>query len=178
MTDSLLPKNKSYDWSHLYTEEHALTEPLILNAEIVHGFQRGSKDLGIPTANLSMDELGDVGDNLQTGIYYGIGKVDGVEHAAVVSVGWNPFYKNIKKTVEAHLLSKLEDFYGKKMELTLFGYLRQETTFNGLGKIICIKHCLLSDYLFTCLHFLQTNLFPASTMTLKSLKIDCTSDNK
>jgi riboflavin kinase len=122
------------DWSHLYTNERKFEAPLVLDAEIVRGFNRGSKELGIPTANLCMEELGDKGDNLETGIYYGRSVLKGVTYDTVVSVGWNPFYKNTKKTIEAHLLAKLDDFYGERLQLELLGYLRQETNFNGVGK--------------------------------------------
>lgn len=123
-----------YDWSHLYKDEKTFPEPMVLQAEIVHGFQRGSKELGIPTANLSMEELGETGESLETGIYYGIATLNGKDYEAVVSVGWNPFYKNSKKTIEAHLLASLEDFYGSRMKLVLIGYLRPEADFKGLGK--------------------------------------------
>lgn len=121
------------DWSHLYTREHVLASPLVLEATIVHGFKRGSKELGIPTANLNMDELGSLGDGLETGIYYGHAVLLGESYIAVVSVGWNPYYKNEKKTIEAHLLSKLDDFYGDKLVLTLEGFLRSEANFESLG---------------------------------------------
>jgi FAD synthase len=60
------------DWNHLYTLKK-FDNPLLLSAEVVHGFKRGSKELGIPTANLNMNELGDKGKDLDTGIYYGWG---------------------------------------------------------------------------------------------------------
>lgn len=123
------------DWSHLYSNERRFDEAIGLNAKVVRGFQRGSKDLGIPTANLDMEELGARGEALQTGIYYGWAILRGTRYAAVVSVGWNPFYKNEKKTVEAHLLATLDDFYGEQLDLELLGYLRQEANFNSIGKL-------------------------------------------
>ncbi len=126
--------HKQKDWSSLYSNEREFSEPVILDAHIVHGFQRGSKELGIPTANLSMEDLGKEGDGLETGIYYGVATLNGLDYEAVVSVGWNPFYKNTKKTIEAHLLANLDDFYGSRMSLKLLGYLRPEQDFNGLGK--------------------------------------------
>lgn len=121
------------DWTHLYTTERKFPEPITLEAEVVHGFKRGSKELGIPTANLSMEELGAQGESLETGIYYGWSILKGARYETVVSVGWNPFYKNEKKTVEAHLIYNLEDFYGEKITVELLGYLRQEANFNGVG---------------------------------------------
>jgi riboflavin kinase len=126
-----------FDWSHLYRNEKIFDYPILLRAKVVHGFKRGSKELGIPTANLCMEELGDLGEDLNTGIYYGWTVLRGVVYMSVVSVGWNPFYKNVKKTIEAHLLESLDDFYDETIEVHLNGYLRQECTFNNLGLFIC-----------------------------------------
>lgn len=122
------------EWAHLYEDSKEFEKPIVLNAEVVHGFNRGSKELGIPTANLSMEELGNTGEELETGIYYGYAHLKGQQYHTVVSVGWNPYYKNSKKTVEAHLLATMEDFYGEKLQLSLLGYLRKETNFSSLGK--------------------------------------------
>jgi hypothetical protein len=48
------------------------------------------------------------GEDLKTGVYYGWCKLREEVYQTVVSVGWNPFYKNTLKTVEAHLLHELE----------------------------------------------------------------------
>ena len=98
----------------------------------MHGYNRGSKELGIPTANLCMEELGEKG-NLDTGIYYGWSRLRGEVYPAVVSIGWNPFYHNTKKTIEAHLLQELSDFYDEQLDVLLLGYLRQECNFNNVG---------------------------------------------
>jgi FAD synthase len=57
---------------------------------VVHGFGRGSKQLGIPTANLDADALGPVVDALPAGIYFGWASVgaDPAVHKMVMSVGW------------------------------------------------------------------------------------------
>ncbi|CAE7755244.1 RFK, partial [Symbiodinium microadriaticum] len=106
--------------------------PIVLGANVVHGFKRGSKELGIPTANLDMNELGPEGDALDTGIYFGWAKLRDQYYQSVVSVGWNPFYGNTKKTVEAHLLEPLEDFYGERLQVALCGFLRHECNFSSL----------------------------------------------
>mmetsp|Transcript_6931 Transcript_6931/g.10288 ORF Transcript_6931/g.10288 Transcript_6931/m.10288 type:complete len:157 (+) Transcript_6931:871-1341(+) len=130
------------DWSHLYKNEYKFSTPLLLTAKVVHGFKRGSKELGVPTANLSMEDLGSVGQSLETGIYYGWALLNRNLYKAVVSVGWNPFYKNKTKTVEAHLLQNLDDFYDESISLLLFGYLRQECSFKSLDEL---KSCIHSD---------------------------------
>lgn len=70
------------------------------------------------------------------GIYFGWCVLQGQIYKAVVSVGWNPYYKNTEKTIEAHLIhdSQLEDFYGERIKLLLCGYLRNELNFKSLGK--------------------------------------------
>ena len=103
---------------------------------MVHGFKRGSKELGIPTANLNMDELGADKADMAPGIYFGFARLNGATHEAVVSVGWNPFYKNTVKTIEAHLLASMEDFYGEHLQVLMCGFLRNEQNFEGLGMYI------------------------------------------
>lgn len=46
-------------WGHLYVnQEKRFDQPIILQAEVIHGFKRGSTELGFPTANLDMKALG------------------------------------------------------------------------------------------------------------------------
>lgn len=130
-------------WDHLYANtEKNLATPLVLTANIVHGFKRGSKELGIPTANLDMNEVEALGHDMCTGIYYGWAKLhtNSEVYRCVVSVGWNPYYKNEKKTIEAHLFATLDDFYGEKLSVIVCGYLRDECNFSSLEELIsCIQ---------------------------------------
>ena len=137
-------RSKRMDWSHLYTGKMAFGVPLDLEAEVVRGFGRGSKELGIPTANLDMDELGESGESLPTGIYYGLACIKDREEVfrCVTSVGWNPFYKNEKKAIEVHIMHTLDDFYGSRLSVKLFGYLRDETSFKSVEELIS---CINSD---------------------------------
>jgi len=44
-------------------------------------------------------------EEMGTGIYYGWAKVDnGQVHKMVLSVGWNPYYKNEKKSMVRNLI--------------------------------------------------------------------------
>ncbi|KAI9921436.1 hypothetical protein PsorP6_000843 [Peronosclerospora sorghi] len=111
---------------------------LRLQATVVEGFGRGGKQLGCPTANLSRADLGDVLDELPTGIYCGWATVNGHgPYKAVASIGWNPYFKNEEKTVEPHLLHTFEeDFYGATLKLVIVGYLRPERNFPSIDKLI------------------------------------------
>ncbi|XP_003706700.1 riboflavin kinase isoform X2 [Megachile rotundata] len=111
--------------------------PYFLSGLVVRGFGRGSKALGIPTANLEDKVVSTLPDNFNTGVYYGWASVDGNVHKMVASVGWNPFYKNEKKTVEVHLLHKFEkDFYGSQIKVIFLGYIRPEQDFTSEGELI------------------------------------------
>lgn len=131
-------QRQGFNWDMLYEgKEHLFNSRIYLSSTVVHGFKRGSKELGIPTANLGMDELGNIGETLETGIYFGWARLNEKYYQTVVSIGWNPFYNNTVKTIEAHLLQPLNDFYGERLELLLIGYLRQEANFKSLGMSLC-----------------------------------------
>ncbi len=86
--------------------------PVLLKGAVCKGFGRGSKDLGIPTANLPEQVAQDAGDVLDTGIYYGwaaVGQDPAKEghvavHPMVMSYGWNPYYKNEKRSAVEYSL--------------------------------------------------------------------------
>lgn len=108
--------------------------PLYLSGTVVKGFGRGSKELGIPTANFS-EEVAD-GVKLANGIYFGWASLMGNGYPMVMSIGWNPFYKNTKKSVEVHLIQQLEDFYGKKLDIVILGYMREERNYSSIKDLI------------------------------------------
>ena len=123
-----------YIYVYIFYSEYIFDSPRLLSASVVHGFKRGSKDLGIPTANLNMDEIAAEKADISSGIYYGFARLHSRTYETVVSVGWNPFYKNTVKTIEAHLLASMDDFYGENLEVLICGFLRDEQNFDGLGK--------------------------------------------
>jgi hypothetical protein len=56
----------------------------------------------------------------------------------VMSVGWNPFYKNSTKTAEVHVMHPFEaDFYGLEMRVVVLGYIRPE--YNYVSKEALIE---------------------------------------
>ena len=111
--------------------------PYFLSGLVIRGFGRGSKSLGIPTANLEEKVVDALPDDFNTGIYYGWASVDGQVHKMVASIGWNPFYKNEKKTVEVHLLHEFDDdFYGKQIKVIFAGYIRTEQDFTSKEELI------------------------------------------
>ncbi len=69
---------------------YPLPSLLRLKGEVVHGFKRGSKELGVPTANLPLEALGSVIDDFPAGIYFGWASVgaSATTYKMVMSIGW------------------------------------------------------------------------------------------
>lgn len=116
--------------------------PYYCSGEVVRGFGRGSKELGIPTANFPEHVVDSLPPDLTTGIYYGWGAVgNGEVYKMVMSIGWNPFYKNTKKSVETHIIHQFpDDFYGEMLSIVIVGYIRPEKSFDSLDALIAAIH--------------------------------------
>lgn len=61
----------------------------------------------------------------------GKGPIDLQHHGAVypmvMSIGWNPFYKNTVRSVEVHILHGFQtNFYDSHMNLVILGFIRPE----------------------------------------------------
>ncbi|XP_026199688.1 riboflavin kinase [Anabas testudineus] len=112
--------------------------PYFCRGEVIRGFGRGSKELGIPTANFADSVVDKLPADISTGIYYGWACVsNGDVHKMVMSIGWNPYYKNTKKSMETHVIHKFkEDFYGEVLSVVMVGYIRPEKSFDSLEALI------------------------------------------
>ncbi|ETW84288.1 hypothetical protein HETIRDRAFT_415995 [Heterobasidion irregulare TC 32-1] len=123
--------------------------PIHLSGAVQRGFGRGGKDLGCPTANLPDDSITPMSHVCETGIYYGYAQVlrpkdghsfpddDAKVHPMVMSLGWNPFYKNERLTAEIHLLHDYKsDFYGNEMRALVLGYIRPELDYTSREALI------------------------------------------
>ena len=128
-----------------------LSPAVRLGGPVVRGFGRGSKTLGVPTANLDVAPINKESDALAPGIYFGWAGLRGNANDAnspsienviapmVMSIGWNPFFDNATKTVEPWLLrdfGKDGDFYGRELRLAVLGYVRQEADFASLEALV------------------------------------------
>ncbi|KAK5100187.1 riboflavin kinase [Exophiala xenobiotica] len=115
--------------------------PIKLRGPVIKGFGRGSKELGIPTANIPPEGLSAHPD-LTTGIYFGYASLQhpqqdpkpetdtepGIEiYPCVLSIGYNPFYANKTRSIEIHILHDFSaDFYGSSLKLLMLGFIRPE----------------------------------------------------
>jgi len=132
--------------------------PLRMEGKVISGFGRGSKELGIPTANLPVDSAVTPWiEDAKSGVYFGYASLalpaghsdlssspsstattNGFQtYPMVMSIGYNPFYKNTVRSAEVHVLHKFRaDFYGAQMRLLLLGYVRDELDYSGLEALI------------------------------------------
>ena len=128
-----------------------LPKPLLLDGEVVKGFGRGSKQLGVPTANVKMTEINiEKTAALIPGVYAAIatltlppagdgGTANNVKkHLCAMSIGWNPVYDNAEKTIEAFLIHDFggEEFYGAHLALEVVSFVRAEALFSDFDSLI------------------------------------------
>ncbi|XP_063105736.1 riboflavin kinase isoform X1 [Cavia porcellus] len=99
---------------------------------------RASAARRLNPANFPEQVVDNLPADISTGIYYGWASVgSGDVHKMVVSIGWNPYYKNLKKSMETHIMHTFkEDFYGEILNVAIVGYLRPEKNFDSLESLI------------------------------------------
>jgi len=108
--------------------------PFHIKGAVKEGFGRGSKQIGIPTANIATEPYKDLLLRIPAGIYYGWASVGkGEVHPMAMSIGWNPYFKNQEKTIEIHVCHEFkDDFYGEEIKAIATGYIRPELDFVSL----------------------------------------------
>jgi riboflavin kinase/FMN adenylyltransferase len=95
------------------------------------GFGRGH-DLDFPTANISVP-----GKLLpKDGVYAGVARYDGRDHAALVSIGTNPQFDGKQRTIEAWLRDFHETIYGRELALRDLRYLREQRLFASVDELV------------------------------------------
>ena len=74
--------------------------PHYASGKVEKGFGRGSKELGIPTANYPDEVVEKLPKSFNQGVYYGWAQVEnGPVNRMVMSIGNNPYYNNEKNTM-------------------------------------------------------------------------------
>ncbi|MFH1664799.1 MAG: bifunctional riboflavin kinase/FAD synthetase [Candidatus Omnitrophota bacterium] len=116
--------------------EKLLRRPVSIFGTVVSGDKRGTA-LGIPTANI--DPHHEVVP--PSGVYAVKADLDGALHDGVMNIGFKPtFYGNALKkrkepVMEVHLLDRVDDLYGKTMEIFFIQKLRSEKKFRDEQKL-------------------------------------------
>ena len=113
------------------TATKLLSRDFTIAGTVQRGDQRG-RELGYPTANLVL------GDYLRP--RYGIYAVrvtldDASEHPGVASLGIRPTFDPPQELLEAHLLDFDGDLYGRKIEVGLHAFIRDEKKFDDIDAL-------------------------------------------
>jgi FAD synthetase len=102
--------------------------PITFSGKVIKGKGMGKK-LGFPTANL--DTVLDIDE----GIYYGTCIKNGQEEYMVMSVGYNPMFKD--KSIEIHILQNYDtDFYNEILNINVKGFIRKMKFYPSLDILI------------------------------------------
>lgn len=106
-----------------------------IEGEVIGGEQRG-RELGFPTANMSIDGL----HPPQFGVYAVLVDVLDGPHAGsyhgAASVGVRPMFDGERPNIETFLFDFSGDLYGSTLSVGLVEYLRPELKFDGLDALI------------------------------------------
>jgi riboflavin kinase/FMN adenylyltransferase len=106
--------------------------------QVVEGHKRGSKLLGIPTANLNLiDELVP-----KIGVYAVFAEIDKKKYPAVANVGYNPTFENKVLSVEVHIFDFNKNIYDKELRVHFIQRIRSEKKFSSILKL---KEQILKD---------------------------------
>jgi riboflavin kinase / FMN adenylyltransferase len=111
---------------------HLLSRDFTIEGMVQKGDQRG-RELGYPTANLA---LGDY-QRPKYGIYaVRVTLDDGTEYPGVASLGVRPTFEPPQELLEAHLFGFEGDLYGRRIEVALHAYIREEKKFEAMEALI------------------------------------------
>jgi riboflavin kinase/FMN adenylyltransferase len=111
---------------------HMLSRDFAIEGVVQPGDARGRR-LGYPTANLA---LGDY-QRPKYGIYaVRVTLDDGSEHPGVASLGVRPTFDPPQELLEAHLFDIDADLYGRRIEVALHAYIREEKKFDDVEALV------------------------------------------
>ncbi len=114
------------------TATRLLSRDFAIEGVVQRGDARG-RELGYPTANMA---LGDY-QRPRYGIYaVRVTLDDGSEHPGVASLGVRPTFDPPQELLEAHLFGFDGDLYGRKIEVALHVFIREERKFDSLDALV------------------------------------------
>jgi riboflavin kinase / FMN adenylyltransferase len=105
--------------------------PWFVTGEVIHGDKRG-RELGFPTANLSLD----ASCGLRHGIYAVRANLGGRHVDGVASFGRRPMFDTGAVLLEVFLFDFAGDLYGQTIDVAFIAWLREEAAFASLDELI------------------------------------------
>lgn len=90
--------------------------------------------------------------NLIPGVYSAIGlfvnpTLDFLDcktkYPCAISIGWNPVYENLEKTIEVYIIHSFgeNDFYGQELMIDLKSFIRAEALFSTFDDLVLAITC-------------------------------------
>ena len=114
------------------TATHMLSRDFAIEGVVQRGDARG-RELGFPTANVT---LGDY-QRPRYGVYaVRVTLDDGTEHPGVANLGVRPTFQPPQELLEAYLFGFDGDLYGRRIEVALHAYIREERKFGDLDGLV------------------------------------------
>lgn len=122
-----------------------LPDPIILQGCVIHGYKRGSKQLGCATANIGYKKPDGQEANLPVplknlvlpGTYLCEVTLKGTKYTGIASAGRCPHYGNDQINIEVHIFHVFdEDFYGEDICVELHTFIRVEAAYSCFGELI------------------------------------------
>ena len=104
----------------------------MLTGEIVKGNNLGEK-IGFPTANLFIEETYKLLP--KTGSYIVKSEIENQTVYGMMNIGYNPTVKGKKQTIEIHFFNFKKDLYGKKIQIDVLKFLRDEQKFDSVDDL-------------------------------------------
>lgn len=109
-----------------------LGRPYQIRGEVQVGKQRGSKEVGYPTANLEIDPEDLVPRH---GVYVSQVICEGKCYGGVLNIGHNPTFGGQDLVAETHIFDFNLDIYGKPIKVNLLKFLRGEKKFASVNEL-------------------------------------------
>jgi riboflavin kinase/FMN adenylyltransferase len=104
-----------------------------LSGAVVEGFKRG-RVIGFPTANIQPADPGKVIP--ADGVYATLVHLpDGSVYHSVTSIGSNPTFGGVPRTIETHLLDYNSDLYGRTLTVDFAARIRGEVRFASVQEL-------------------------------------------
>lgn len=119
---------KSLQAGDITTALAYLNHEFSLKGKVVHGMKKGSQ-LGYPTANIEIDESYKIVPG--NGVYVVNVMAEGSSYKGMLNIGVRPTVSGIGRTIEVHLIDYNGDLYGKEIELSFLGRIRDEKKFES-----------------------------------------------
>jgi riboflavin kinase/FMN adenylyltransferase len=129
-----------------------LGRPHRVEGVVVRGYQRG-RQLGFPTANVESPEFTAIpADGVYAGWMQGVpvgnlpAAYGGIRWPAAISVGTNPTFEGVPRTVEAYALDRDDlDLYGAHMAVEFGARLRDNLRFDSIEALIAQIHADVAE---------------------------------